>query len=296
MKETGVRAKACMDAFEGIDTDRIAGKTLGEFLAGEVRLNKAEPKPDGSFGFTFSGFAIQMMAEAFAEQFKAAGAVNYLELLFQHDELGPLTVTMQRVEGLTPVQKLAAAEKELKQWRDLATAAAQDDADWHKLTDRKNDLICKLADVLIAQAARAQAAEQQAKKQGLYACELFDEVKRLQKAPNLWLWEHIGSAPYLTSVSPVNDPEASKLRSEGWTVRGLCDATQPFTTGQRIAEIEQLLQPPVIPLLGSTEVNDASWKLHELMIKLGPLNGHQFNGLKNCFYEALKVCFKVEVV
>ncbi|MBC3253532.1 hypothetical protein H8I91_25020 [Serratia fonticola] len=109
------RAAACVNAFEGIETDRIAGKTLGEFLAGEVRLNKAEPKQDGSFGFTFSGFAIQMMAEAFAEQFKAAGAVNYLELLFQHDDLGPLTVTMQRVEGLTPTQKLAAAEQRLQQ-------------------------------------------------------------------------------------------------------------------------------------------------------------------------------------
>jgi hypothetical protein len=111
LEEKETRATACVNAFQGIETDRIAGKTLGEFLAGEVRLNKAEPKPDGSFGFTFSGFAIQMMAEAFAEQFKAAGAVNYLELLFQHDELGPLTVTMQRVEGLTPVQKLAAAEE-----------------------------------------------------------------------------------------------------------------------------------------------------------------------------------------
>jgi hypothetical protein len=143
LEEKDARATACVNAFEGIETDRIAGKTLGEFLAGEVRLNKAEPKPDGSYGFTFSGFAIQMMAEAFAEQFKDAGAVNYLELLFQHDELGPLTVTMQRVEGLTPAQKLAAAEQ------------------------------------------RAEAAEKQAKKQGLYACELFDEVKRLQKAPTL---------------------------------------------------------------------------------------------------------------
>ncbi len=64
----------------------------------------------------------------------------------------------------------------------------------------------------------------------------------------------------------------------------------------RAEAAEQRLQQPVIPLLGSTEVNDAAWKLHELMIKLGPLNGHQFNALKGCFYEALKVCFKVEVV
>lgn len=105
------RSIACVNAFEGIETERFAGKSIGEFLAGEVRLNKAEPKPDGSFGFTFSGLAIQIMAEAFADQFKSSGAVNYLELLFEHSEIGPLTVTMQRVEGLTPVQKLTAAEE-----------------------------------------------------------------------------------------------------------------------------------------------------------------------------------------
>ncbi|HDM8272766.1 hypothetical protein [Yersinia enterocolitica] len=105
------RSIACVNAFEGIETERFAGKSIGEFLAGEVRLNKAEPKPDGSFGFTLSGLAIQVMAEAFADQFKSSGAVNYLELLFEHSEIGPLTVTMQRVEGLTPAQKLAAAEE-----------------------------------------------------------------------------------------------------------------------------------------------------------------------------------------
>ncbi|CAM3961623.1 hypothetical protein [Serratia silvae] len=111
LAEQDERTIACVNAFAGIDTERIAGKSLGEFLAGEVRLNKAEAKPDGSFGFSFSGFAVRLMAGAFAEQFKASGAINYLELTFKHDDVGPMTVTMQRVEGLTPVQKLAAAEQ-----------------------------------------------------------------------------------------------------------------------------------------------------------------------------------------
>lgn len=114
LEAKNIRADACVNAFEGIETERFAGKSIGEFLAGEVRLNKAEPKPDGSFGFTFSGLAIQIMAESFADQFKSSGAVNYLELLFDHSEVGPLTVTMQRVEGLTPAQKLAAVEAQLE--------------------------------------------------------------------------------------------------------------------------------------------------------------------------------------
>ena len=113
-EEKDERTTACVNAFEGIETEHIAGKSLGEFLAGEVSLNKSEPNPDGSFGFTLSGFAIQIMAKAFGTQFKSSGAKNYLELLFEHDELGPLTVTMQRVEGLTPVQKLTAAEQRVE--------------------------------------------------------------------------------------------------------------------------------------------------------------------------------------
>ncbi len=113
LEAKNIRAEACVNAFEGIETERFAGKSIGEFLAGEVRLNKAEPKPDGSFGFTFSGLAIQIMAESFADQFKSSGAINYLELLFEHSEIGPLTVTMQRVDGLIPAQKLAAAEAAL---------------------------------------------------------------------------------------------------------------------------------------------------------------------------------------
>lgn len=64
-------------------------------------------------------------------------------------------------------------------------------------------------------------------------------------------------------------------------------------TGEKVAELEQRLQQP-IPALGSVEVNDAAWKLHNMLIEHGPLNGHQFNNLKGCFYEALKTCFKVE--
>ncbi|WP_244618540.1 hypothetical protein [Serratia fonticola] len=62
---------------------------------------------------------------------------------------------------------------------------------------------------------------------------------------------------------------------------------------ERAKAAEQLLQQP-IPALGSVEVNDAAWKLHDLLTEHGPLNGHQFNNLKGCFYEAVKTCFKVE--
>jgi len=125
------RIAACVNAFEGIPTDRIEGKNLGEILAGEVRLHGAGPRADGGFGFEFSGGICQLMAEAYAEQFRQSGAINYLELLFHHSDIGPLTITMQRVEGLTPAQKLAQAEA---QRDDLLAAAAE------ILTHRDGDL------------------------------------------------------------------------------------------------------------------------------------------------------------
>jgi len=106
------RIAACVNAFDGIPTERIEGKDLGQILAGELRLNSAGPKKDGGFGFEFSGGVCQLLAEAYADQFKQSGAINYLELLFDHTEIGPLTITMQRVEGLTPAQKLAKVEAE----------------------------------------------------------------------------------------------------------------------------------------------------------------------------------------
>ncbi|WP_074000474.1 hypothetical protein, partial [Yersinia intermedia] len=66
--------------------------------------------------------------------------VNYLELLFDHSEVGPLTVTMQRVEGLTPAQKLAAVEAQLEATqksnaflKDQMAQLANFNPDWDKL-------------------------------------------------------------------------------------------------------------------------------------------------------------------
>ncbi|XIS28692.1 DUF551 domain-containing protein (plasmid) [Escherichia coli] len=44
--------------------------------------------------------------------------------------------------------------------------------------------------------------------------------------------------------------------------------------------------------MSSNEVNDAAWKLHNMLTEHGPLNGCQFNNLKECFYEALKVAMR----
>ncbi|EEV8807986.1 DUF551 domain-containing protein [Escherichia coli] len=55
---------------------------------------------------------------------------------------------------------------------------------------------------------------------------------------------------------------------------------------------EPVSQTYKLPPLSSSEVNDAAWKLHNMLTEHVPLNGRQFNNLKGCFYEALKVAMR----
>lgn len=66
------------------------------------------------------------------------------------------------------------------------------------------------------------------------------------------------------------------------------------TAKKRIAELEAepVSQTYKLPSLPSSEVNDAAWKLHNMLTEHGPLNGRQFSNLKGCFYEALKVAMR----
>ncbi|GCX28538.1 hypothetical protein HmCmsJML065_00346 [Escherichia coli] len=63
---------------------------------------------------------------------------------------------------------------------------------------------------------------------------------------------------------------------------------------KRIAELEAepVSQTYKLPPLSSSEVNYAAWKLHNMLTEHVPLNGRQFNNLKGCFYEALKVAMR----
>lgn len=58
------------------------------------------------------------------------------------------------------LQYIRRLEAEITDWRSVAEAAAQDDVDWHKLTDSKNEVIVNLAfgvGLLINRAEKAEA-------------------------------------------------------------------------------------------------------------------------------------------
>lgn len=75
------------------------------------------------------------------------------------DLIGPdeLTVTVSDLSAL--IAQLEAAQKEITDWRSVAEAAAQDDADWHKLVDSKSDVISHLASGIINLIAQLEAAQ-----------------------------------------------------------------------------------------------------------------------------------------
>ncbi|EGO5051350.1 DUF551 domain-containing protein [Escherichia coli] len=67
-------------------------------------------------------------------------------------------------------------------------------------------------------------------------------------------------------------------------------------SGAMLHGAEPVSQTYKLPPLSSNEVNDAAWKLRNMLTEHGPLNGHQLNNLKGCFYEALKVAMRNTLV
>lgn len=78
---------------------------------------------NGGLSMELEGGACQLLAESFIDQFKDNKAKNYLEVGFYNEETGPITVTIQRVNGLTPAGKLNRI-KELIRQGDIEAALA----------------------------------------------------------------------------------------------------------------------------------------------------------------------------
>lgn len=119
--ETAKRIAVCMTACDGIPTEQLEGKGIDEYIAEQAFLTGMAPHPDGGAELGIHGLACQMLAASFAGQFKGHGAKNFLEIGMSHPEVGPFTVTMQRVYGKTP----ATLRKEAMTERDRAIAAAE---------------------------------------------------------------------------------------------------------------------------------------------------------------------------
>ena len=118
------------------ENERLQAMVDGDFKkATEIRLREAGPGPDGSFHFDLQATIVPLIVEELAQTFKRMGGENYVSIEVNHDELGPLMLTLQRRLGETPAQKaarLAAEVAALKSvdskplWRLLETATLGD--------------------------------------------------------------------------------------------------------------------------------------------------------------------------
>ncbi len=85
-------------------TDKIE-KLINETMVTSINIG------EGSMEIDLEGGACRLLAEAFEKQFKDSGAKNYVELSFISEDLGLITVTMQRYKKLTPAGKVSEMKK-----------------------------------------------------------------------------------------------------------------------------------------------------------------------------------------
>lgn len=114
------RIVACWNLLHEFDTEAIEAGTFADFIGQQVYQHEIENANSGEL--RLSDVSLQLMAAGFAGKMKANAAENYMEFGLFHPETGHITLTVQRKEGLTPAQKLAAMTKQ----RDVLREALND--------------------------------------------------------------------------------------------------------------------------------------------------------------------------
>lgn len=114
------RLAACWNLLHEFDTEAIEAGTFADFIGQQVYQHEIENANSGEL--RLSDVSMQLMAAGFAGKMKANAAENYMEFGLFYPETGHITLTVQRTEGLTPAQKLAAMTKQ----RDELLAALEE--------------------------------------------------------------------------------------------------------------------------------------------------------------------------
>lgn len=108
------RALLCMQVCEGIPSEKLIGKTLAEYVTNEAYIaGFTSANHENSMSIGFNGLGCQLLVNSFAGQFVGAGAINYLVVDMEHDEIDSFTVTIQRSGKTTPADKLNELKSEI---------------------------------------------------------------------------------------------------------------------------------------------------------------------------------------
>ncbi|WP_272661338.1 hypothetical protein [Providencia sp. PROV089] len=110
----------------GIPVEQMSGVTLEQWLESnmatdlidrmKVVLNDNQDSQVVHRMFELMGLmpVSSLLASLLSTEFALTGAINYLEQTFYTEKFGEIVVTAQRKDGLTPCEKLEAAEKEIE--------------------------------------------------------------------------------------------------------------------------------------------------------------------------------------
>lgn len=153
-KANARRIVACWNLLHEFDTEAIEAGTFADFIGQQVYQHEIENANSGEL--RLSDVSMQLMAAGFAGKMKANAAENYMEFGLFHPETGHITLTVQRNEGLTPAQKLAAMTKQRDVLLDAMYAvqsvmnSSEGVAGWHKNGDIANwdKVLPEVADAL----------------------------------------------------------------------------------------------------------------------------------------------------
>ena len=138
-------------------------KALAQKVTSETMLRDLSVG-NGSINAAFEGGAVHLLVDSLATQFVESGAHNYIEMQFHSEATGPLLLTLQRVNGKTPHQLRAEAEKERDILCDRLALESQKNSALHEAVKRaceeRDDLRIALrheADCVEAAAAKIEA-------------------------------------------------------------------------------------------------------------------------------------------
>lgn len=83
-----------------------------------VRLKGVGQAPEGGVRIDLQSEFLPLLAHQMYELFQASGGTNYVEWTITHREAGPLVMTMQRQQGMTPGQRVSRLEAAIRAHRD----------------------------------------------------------------------------------------------------------------------------------------------------------------------------------
>ena len=125
-----------LDRLEEVEKENIKlRKALAQKVTSETMLRDLSVG-NGSINASFEGGAVHLLVDSLATQFVESGAHNYIEMQFHSEATGPLLLTLQRVNGMTPHELLAKVEKERDILCDRLVLESQKNRALHEAVNR----------------------------------------------------------------------------------------------------------------------------------------------------------------